>query len=453
MEATSDPSVQRPTSRKRDRCEEPVLTLSCLTRLGQFGNQLFQYAFLRVIGDANTLCTRVPQWLGAKVFGLSDADGTEPWHQLPLVADRVILSHPGWRQWAVSREPLATLVREHGKRLSGRQLRERFPQVSGASLGDATACAAACGNADLWGWFQFNTAVWAQHMLVWQDTFNTVPPLQAALTAVLQRLFHCDSATQPLRVVVHLRAGSTGAGGSGPTPPPPVGGESANSPHPPADWTWTEWEDRNTFWPAPTEWYLRWLIEQADTGTFQDMAKAHRPFLLVCSDVEAGATQLRDAVRGRLGQCYNVRSWDSVLETAEYVELRRVWRAVVGGGSGDAMGASNQSCTPDYADENTLALFRDWWAMGQADVLAVSNSTFSFTAAMMNKVNREPLSCHNTESVSAAARPRTLPYQRFWRPVPSACSLQPLDPWSAQPLLQCSDEERAALYGTRGAYA
>ena len=72
--------------------------------------------------------------------------------------------------------------------------------------------------------------------------------------------------------------------------------------------------------------------------------------------------------------------------------------------------------------------------MTKADVLAVSNSTFSFTAAMLNA------------QTSAAT-------ERFVRPVPEARGLRPFDPWDSSPLLRV--ESGAAcdeLYAGRGAY-
>lgn len=424
--------------------DERVLAISCLTRLGQFGNQLFQYAFLRVLADANSLRSLCPAWLGAKVFGLSDGL-LETWVVVPLVADRVVLSHAGWRRWAATREPLRSLMlRAGGQPLSGRRLRADFPQVSGDSLAHATECAASGGSVDLWGWFQFHTSVWAPHAHVWRTAFQTVPALHAALSAALQRLLASagqaaavnapPSSPQRRRLVVlHLRAGGSRA----PAPPPQTTTAEA-----PPDWSCSEWEDRNTFWPAPTEWYLRWLSERADAErwggaptTQADTDSGGAPpsvVVLVCSDCEATAAAAREAVRTRLaGRCQPL-SWADVAASDECAELRRVWSATPRAGGGGDDGAA----ADDDGDERSLALFRDWWTMGQADVLACSNSTFSFTAAMLNRADAE----------DGLATPR------FWRPVPDARALQPFEPWSAQPLLQCSDAQASELYGERGAY-
>ena len=114
----------------------PVLALGCLGHLGGWGNMLFQYAFFRVIANANRHRRVCPRWLGHVVFGLDDEAaassdlGASSASQLPIVADRVVLSHMGWRRWAARREPMASMVRTAGGSApSGRKLRQSFPQV------------------------------------------------------------------------------------------------------------------------------------------------------------------------------------------------------------------------------------------------------------------------------------------------------------------------------------
>ena len=68
-----------------------------------------------------------------------------------------------------------------------------------------------------------------------------------------------------------------------------------------------------------------------------------------------------------------------------------------------------------------------------ADRLAISNSTFSFTAAMLNQ--RSPSSAH-----------------AFVRPVPDARALVPFDPWDSYPLLVGKEALRCELYADRGSY-
>ena len=165
-----------------------VLSLACLGRLGQWGNQLLQYAFARVIAEANGLALHTPPWLGALVFGLADGSAAPP--DLPLVADRVVLSHAAWRKLAATREPYVSLLAAQpgAEALSGVSLRRHFPQVCGESLAAPTACAAACGG-ELWGWFQFHTSDWsAAQRARLLELFAPVPPLGAAFDAALARL-------------------------------------------------------------------------------------------------------------------------------------------------------------------------------------------------------------------------------------------------------------------------
>src|SRR5689334_21725322 len=52
---------------------EPVLTMSRLGQLGRFGNQLFQYAFLRICAEKTGSRVECPTWIGETLFGHQDA--------------------------------------------------------------------------------------------------------------------------------------------------------------------------------------------------------------------------------------------------------------------------------------------------------------------------------------------------------------------------------------------
>ena len=66
-----------------------LLSLSCLGRLGRFGNQLFQYAFASIVADDLGRRLICPPWLGSFAFGLPPSALAVP-PALPIVADRVI---------------------------------------------------------------------------------------------------------------------------------------------------------------------------------------------------------------------------------------------------------------------------------------------------------------------------------------------------------------------------
>jgi len=52
---------------------ESVLTMSSIGQLGRFGNQLFQYAFLRICAKESGARVECPPWIGQSLFGHQDA--------------------------------------------------------------------------------------------------------------------------------------------------------------------------------------------------------------------------------------------------------------------------------------------------------------------------------------------------------------------------------------------
>lgn len=63
-------------------CGPDSVSMTMLGRLGRFGNQLWQYLFVRMYGLRNGLTVKVPAWDGEEVFGFSDPrpddDGRRP---------------------------------------------------------------------------------------------------------------------------------------------------------------------------------------------------------------------------------------------------------------------------------------------------------------------------------------------------------------------------------------
>lgn len=159
---------------------------SCLGALGRFGNGVFQLLACALLAERAGLVLAIPDsWAHAAVF-----EGASGWHhlpaadayRLPLVADRVVISHPGFKAWALQHptgkalaarllggsataSPKADqqdLTAPPGRRpapvgLSGRQLRHNFPQVCAEDLAvsaDATELRQKLQGAQLFGWFQ-----------------------------------------------------------------------------------------------------------------------------------------------------------------------------------------------------------------------------------------------------------------------------------------------------------
>jgi hypothetical protein len=112
-----------------------TLYMACLGELGQFGNQLFQYAFGVAYAHRWDVRLRTPLWIGAYTLDGAAAHirgpPLPPPSERTIVADRIVLSHAGWKRWAMRREPLATMVAAAGGiPLSGRKMRALCPQVS-----------------------------------------------------------------------------------------------------------------------------------------------------------------------------------------------------------------------------------------------------------------------------------------------------------------------------------
>jgi hypothetical protein len=54
--------------------KQPVVTMSNFGRNGRFGNQLFQYTFLRLVAERQSAQLQLPVWAGSAIFGLSTPD-------------------------------------------------------------------------------------------------------------------------------------------------------------------------------------------------------------------------------------------------------------------------------------------------------------------------------------------------------------------------------------------
>lgn len=127
---------------------------------------------------------------------------------------------------------------------------------------------------------------------------------------------------------------------------------------------------------APTSWYLNWLQKIWPT--------LDNPLLFVASD-DINAV-LRDFAE------YNPLTADTV-----------------------GMGM------PDHMKTLKAGFFPDWFGLTQCDVLAISNSTFSFSACMMNR------------------QPNARFFRAHYRGV-----MEPIDPWNADPIVH-RDTNKAGL--------
>ena len=391
-------------------------------------------AFAIAYSSSWNLRLRTPTWIGAFVLDGADLYACGP--PLPangdrvLLADRVVLSHAGWKQWAQGREPLASRVRANaGAPLSGRQLRQWCPQVNAASIAlvgaerccaggeHVEACLARGGTLDLWGFFQFNTRHLAAHRPRLQRALMPRAPLRALVSAALAAVraeaakrFGLEDLSGVTIICVHIRSKDDVL----PIAEPP----SAYRPAQGADASWhrrsvtagavvgtaavtpsislpSEWRDEGVFWAAPTMWYVEWL--RAHWGTW------HAPALILCTD-----------------------DFDRSLEGA-LAQFTPVWlpprlRALPG------WATCQESCAHELTD-TALEMLCDWEALRCGDVVAAAQSTFSLTATMAAEaVERPP---------ATAGAPAS--FERWWRPDPIARCLVAYDPWDAPVLLNACD--------------
>lgn len=379
-----------------DEAPRKVVAAACLGRLGRWGNQVLQYAACKLAAELHGCQLLCPDWAGRRVLAGAAEDGwlsDEVEAHLPLCADRPVLSHAGWLAWARTREPLLSAY--DGAAISGRQVRRLLPQVN-ASVLDASATApAALERAHAWwGWFQFHTSAFAAHRLRFRSLFTLTPGCALALSRALEAARGGD--VRPIWGL-HVRLGegfvdlhAAPAEESGSVPPPP----SADEPR--AEWTPPTqggleasccsttgvWKDTGVFWSAPAEWYSRWLC------TALAAWKGPKPVLVLCSDVpKQAARALRPLGVRTLAEVLGAHGHDGLV-------------AAFGGG------------------ENGAAL-ADWHFLSACDALAISNSTFSFTAAML------------ADAGDADAQPFCAV-----RPDPNAGALVAFNAWDAQPTLK-----------------
>ena len=69
-----------------------VVTMSTLGKNGGFGNQIFQYAFLKIYAQENRLSVETPKWLGQELFGHKDREINQ---DLPVVFENNNEIFPG----------------------------------------------------------------------------------------------------------------------------------------------------------------------------------------------------------------------------------------------------------------------------------------------------------------------------------------------------------------------
>ena len=161
---------------------QPVLTMTSIGQLGRFGNQLFQYACLRICAEKSGAKVECPPWIGQTLFGHTDAPVSQ------RLTPAVELKDEGDNLFDVIPEFIPYLE----KLADAESIR-----VSNEILSKGIA------NVDLWGFFQFHTQYFKPHREYFCSLFQPVDELQSALEAGLNTL-----RSQGKTIVgVHVRRG------------------------------------------------------------------------------------------------------------------------------------------------------------------------------------------------------------------------------------------------------
>jgi hypothetical protein len=476
-----------------------------------------------------------------------------------FTADRVVLSHAGFRTWLATRPQYAQLCSSLGTAppLSGRQLRKHWPQITeadvvpGSSSGSSSSgliqldpapgsssvlkqaevvpgSSSSSGSgltrndvagSGLWGWFQFHTSLYARHgmqrHILQLLQLKAAPQLHAALAAALAELRSSSSSSRCRRpgmlVVAHVRRGdfrelatqsssdqhSNGSNACNDAcHESPATGSSLISQHqqqqqlqlrtePPFEdgQQGAAWDSNGCDWRAPTAWLL-------DALAALQLDAAAGDVLWICSDdavLLQKPEQLLEQkhnhdqqVDEQRSNSHGVDKQQEQQERQQLTPLVATWAtvgipaglcssAVTAGAAGVAEGLKVAAAV-DAAD---AALLADWFVMSQADVLLASNSTLSFTAAMVNAAQRLSADGNKQTVASSTAAAAVVPAAAssassptttagavetdsassvaaaaarcpmFLRPDPRQCCYVPFDPWDALPLLPA----RATLPG------
>lgn len=281
------------TSQGKPYSGPPLLTMSCLGELGRFGNQLFQYMFLKCCALVNRASVQVPPWIGELLFDLSD--------------DRISVSLPiATESSNMKANSIFTdnLMRYLKSINSGKDIVEIEPDVL---RGDSEKKLV---NVDVWGWFQWHTSYYRPFRDYIYSLFQVQRDLKEYLDAEINQKI-CPLDGSATIVGIHIRLGD-----------------------------YKDITASSFAYCAPVSWYLEWL----ESIWWQ----LKNPVLFVASDeIE------------RVEEYF----WQYQPKTCHSLGIQMPER---------------------YANIGA-DFFPDWYILTKCDVLAISNSTFSFTSCLLNQ--------------------------------------------------------------------
>jgi hypothetical protein len=134
--------------------------MSCLGKLGRFGNQMFQYAFLRICAEKSGSRIECPFWIGQTLFGHKDAPISQ---QLPPAIER-------WDAIESLFDSIPELI----------PYLEKIAEAKSSRVG-SEALEHGLANVDLWGFFQFHTRLIAHYKEYFRTLFQPVMELKSPL--------------------------------------------------------------------------------------------------------------------------------------------------------------------------------------------------------------------------------------------------------------------------------
>lgn len=285
---------------------DSLITMNVLGGKGRWGNQVFEYAWLRTYAKRYGLDYECSPWVGQYLFGHADPPVT---HNLPIVDERYL---PTEREDHVYF--LAQSIPPKGDELRGR---------------------------DYNGYCQFPTSWYAEDQDFIRSLFQPTPELQAKLDGPVAELRKRGKTV----IGLHMRRGDTG---------------------------------RLIFYLTPNQWYRKWL--EKNWSRFED------PVLFIASETPQDFADFAD---------YNP------VTSADLVDLQLKPYMIY-----NYLKYDMDKPTPVSMD-----WFPDWYFLTQCNVLAIGNSTFSFSAAMIAEDLRE-----------------------LWRSRLSTQAFEKIDPWDSSVL-------------------
>jgi Glycosyl transferase family 11 len=312
--------VQSPLSADLEGAGQSVLTMSSLGQLGRFGNQLFQYAFLRICAQKTGSLVECPPWIGQMLFGHNDAPISrrlEP--AIECKNDEEILF-----------DVVPELV-PHIEKLAGTKIR----RIGSETLEQGIT------NVDLWGFFQISTHLLAPYQDYIRSLFQPVSDLKSPLEEGLQILRSRGKTI----IGIHIRRGDYIT------------------------------QARTGFTLVfPESWYCEWLDK-----IWNDLED---PVLFLCSDD-------LDRILPAFEKFSPVTSRDLQVEL------------------------------PERMQNANIEFYIDFFILSNCDIVATSNSIFSFAACLLN------------ERGQMFVRPHWNFSTRFIV----------FDPWDSEPLLWVGDQK------------